>query len=298
MKKRILRNLITAACMLFMISGCSSQKSNQLVTVEGLDQLGAIHVIAREEGSGTREVFAEKVNLQSKSDTSHADRITEQAQIAMNAASVIDAVAADPSAIGFVSLGAVSGNESGIKVIGINGVKPSGETISGNQYPLTRNLNIAYSGKLSDGGNDFLRYIVSAGQNLVEEHYVKVKTPESFLSDKSAGTLLISGSSSAAPLLEQLAEEYGKTYNPNLEITIQTSDSTSGLTAAMQGSSDWGMASRELKDYEKELLSFETIAKDGVAVIVNAENPAETLTVDQLTQIFEGTDQNWEDVNK
>lgn len=282
-----------------LAAGCSGQTDKQKAEkIEGLDKLGTITAITREAGSGTRSVFAEKTNLESSDKNSDTDNIRTDAEIAMNADAVMERVKEDENAIGYISLGAVTEDMDQIKVIGIDGVKPEKSNISKGKYPLVRNINIAYSGKLSDAENDFLNYVLSAGQEVVGEKYTSVKKVTTFLSDQSKGKLLISGSSSATPLLEELADNYNQKYNKNVKIQIQTSDSTSGLTSAMQGSCDWGVASRELKDYEKELLSYQNIAKDGVAVIVNQKNPTDTLTLQQLTEIFDGTDTNWEDVNE
>ena len=282
-----------------LFAGCSGQTDKQAAEkIEGLDKLGTIRVITREEGSGTRSVFAEKTNLENRDKNSDTDNIRTDAEIAMNADAVMERVAEDENAIGYISLGAVTADMDQVKIIGIDGVKPEKSSISKGSYPLVRNINIAYSGKLNNAGNDFLGYILSAGQEIVGEKYTSVKKVNSFLSDQSKGTLTISGSSSATPLLEELAEAYNQKYNKNVKIQIQTSDSTSGLTSAMQGSSDWGVSSRELKDYEKELLSYQNIAKDGVAVIVNQNNPTDTLTLWQLTEIFDGTDTVWKEVNE
>lgn len=63
-----------------------------------------------------------------------------------------------------------------------------------------------------------------------------------------------------------------------------------------QGKCDLGMCSRELRSYEKELLNYEMIAKDEIAVIVNAKNPLENITVEQLEAIYTGKTVKWEEV--
>lgn len=296
-KKCLLFSSFLLSASLFV--GCLGQTDKQSVEkIEGLDKLGTINVITREAGSGTRSVFVEKTNLESSDKNSDSDNIRTDAEIAMNAEAVMERVKEDENAIGYISLGAVTEDMDQIKMIGVDGVTPDKSNISKGSYPLVRNINIAYSGKLGNAENDFLNYILSAGQEIVGEKYTSVKKVTSFLSDRSKGKITISGSSSATPLLEELAEAYNQKYNKNVKVQVQTSDSTSGLTSAMQGSSDWGVASRELKDYEKELLTFQTIAKDGVAIIVNEKNPTETLTIQQLTEIFDGTDTTWGEVNE
>ena len=84
--------------------------------------------------------------------------------------------------------------------------------------------------------------------------------------------------------------------NPNAEITVVTTDSTNGLTGAMSGIYDLGMASRELKDYEKELLDYDVIAKDEVAVIVQKDNPLKNSSSQDLKKIYSGEMKEWKEL--
>ena len=96
--------------------------------------------------------------------------------------------------------------------------------------------------------------------------------------------------------MEKLIESY-KSVNPNAKIELQTSDSTTGVTNAINGTCDIGMASRGLKDSEKAKGVAEiTIAIDGIAVVVNKENPAANLTKVQVEQIFTGKITKWNEV--
>ena len=82
--------------------------------------------------------------------------------------------------------------------------------------------------------------------------------------------------------------------NPNAEIEIQQSDSTTGVTSTIDGICDIGMASRELKDSEtSEGVSSQVIAMDGIAVIVNQENPLDELSSDQVKGIYTGEILDW-----
>ena len=82
--------------------------------------------------------------------------------------------------------------------------------------------------------------------------------------------------------------------NSGATIEIQTSDSTTGITSAIEGSCDIGMASRDLKEEETGVTATK-IAIDGIAVIVNKENPVEDLTSDMVKQIFMGEVAAWAD---
>ena len=98
--------------------------------------------------------------------------------------------------------------------------------------------------------------------------------------------------------MEKLKEAYEK-VNKDVTIEIQTSDSTTGVNSANEGICDIGMASRELKDEEKELgLEAQVIARDGIAVIVNNENDTDELTSEQVKAVFTGETTEWEDLAK
>ena len=106
---------------------------------------------------------------------------------------------------------------------------------------------------------------------------------------------MIAGSSSVSPVMEKLAEGY-QALNPDAQIEIQTSDSTTGMTATMDGSCEIGMASRALKEAEAAQLTGVTIAMDGIAVIVNLENPVSDLTVEQIGAIYTGNVMSWDEI--
>ena len=95
--------------------------------------------------------------------------------------------------------------------------------------------------------------------------------------------------------MEKLIEAY-KAVNPKAQIDLQTSDSTSGMTGAMDGTFAIGMASRELKDEEKAELTGTSIALDGIAVVVNPANTVSNLTMDQIKTIYTGETTDWADV--
>lgn len=294
---RMKRSFVIAV-VLYTLTACQTAATQQeQVKIAGLENMGKITSVAREEGSGTRDIFVDKIGLLQKDDSGkEVDKTRGDAKIEMDADAVMDAVREDENAIGYVSLGATVNNIDGIKVIKIDGVKASSENIKNGKYPLSRNFYLVYSGKLSDAETDFMTYILSEGQKIVDENYTAVKDADTFLSNKDKGVIKISGSTSVAPLMKDLANAYMK-INKNAVITVGETDSTSGLVAAMQNVSDIGMSSRELKDYEKELLETKTIAKDGVAVIVNEKNPVEDLTIEQLKTIYSGQAKDWSDLN-
>lgn len=274
------------------LSGCT--KDVKLEKVEGLDALGSIQVVSREEGSGTRSAFAQAVGFDTSTGDS-ADATTEDALICEDAEEVIAAVGEDATAIGYISMGAMDSLE-GEKTLAIDGVEATLENVKNGSYELSRPFILAWTGTLSELEQDFLTYVLGKGQEIVGESYVTVDDATTFLSGKQSGTISIHGSTSAAPLLEELAAAYME-INPNATIEVTASDSTTGLNDAMQGKCDLGMASRELESYEAELLDYEVIAKDGMAVIVNEANPLSDVSLDELKSIFTGAFTDWGMIN-
>lgn len=258
------------------------------------DKTRTISVVSREEGSGTRGAFIELVGIEEQGDNGEKiDMTTVDAIIASGTNIVMTSVASDKYGIGYISLGSLNDT---VKAIKVDGVEPAAENIQNGTYKVFRPFNIAYMGELSEVAQDFLNYILSAeGQAVVEENnYIRVSENTQIFEGKNpAGKIVIGGSSSVAPLMEKLKEAY-LAINTNAEIEIQLSDSTTGMISAKDGIIDIGMASRELKESELEVLTPVVIANDGIAVIVNLENPVEDLTTEQVRRIYIGQIPTWE----
>ena len=79
---------------------------------------------------------------------------------------------------------------------------------------------------------------------------------------------------------------------------MDNDDSTTGMNSTIEGAYDIGMASRELKEDEAAALAHQAIAMDGIAVIVNLENPTEDMTVEQIASIFLGDATKWNEMVK
>ena len=209
---------------------------------------------------------------------------------------MMSTVAGDVDAIGYISLGSL--NDS-VKAVKIDGVEATAENIKSGEYKVSRPFNIATNGEVSDVAQDFIDYILSPeGQAVVEENgYIAVDSTEAE-STQPEGKVVVAGSSSVTPVMEKLKEAYAE-VNPNAEIEIQQSDSTTGMTSAIDGICDIGMASRDLKDEELEAgLTATTIANDGIAIIVNNDNPTDDLTADQVKSIYVGEVTTWGDLAK
>ena len=256
---------------------------------------GAITVVSREDGSGTRGAFVELMGVEVKAeDGSKTDMTTEEAVIANSTDVVMQNVASDPNAIGYISLGSL--NET-VKAVSVDGVAPSVETVADGSYKVARPFYIATKGEPGELAADFIAFILSAeGQAVVGESYIKVDdAAPAFEGALPEGKLVIAGSSSVTPVMEKLVEAY-LALNDKATIEIQMSDSTAGMTGAIDGTCDIGMASRELKESEAAELNGTVIAMDGIAVVVNNDSDVQNLTSEQVRAIYTGEIEDWADV--
>jgi phosphate transport system substrate-binding protein len=254
-----------------------------------------ITVLSREDGSGTRGAFIELFGIEKKdANGKKVDYTTDEAAITNSTAVMLASVAGDNYAIGYVSLGSL--NDS-VKAVKIDGAVATVSNINNGSYKISRPFNIAVKEVLTPVAQDFVNFILSdKGQKVIAANkYIQVAA-KSYISSKASGKIVVSGSSSVSPVMEKLIEAY-KSENPNAKIELQTSDSTTGVTNAINGTCDIGMASRSLKDSEKSKGVQEvTIAIDGIAVIVNKSNPTENLSKAQVEQIFTGKTLKWNEV--
>ena len=253
----------------------------------------SISVLSREDGSGTRGAFIELFGIEKKdANGKKIDYTTDEAAITNSTAVMLTSVAGDNYAIGYVSLGSL--NDS-VKAVKIDGADATVANINNGSYKISRPFNIAVKEGLSPVAQDFVNFIVSDdGQKIIAANkYIKIQNTKPYSSNKASGKVVVAGSSSVSPVMEKLIEAY-KGVNPNAKIELQTSDSTTGVTNAINGTCDIGMASRALKDSEKAKGVQEiTIAIDGIAVIVNKLNPVADMTKTQVEQIFTGNITKW-----
>ena len=258
---------------------------------------GAISVVSREDGSGTRGAFVELCGVE---DADGNDATVSSAEITNSTAVMMQTVEGNASAIGYISMGSL-GNNDKIKAVQINGVDATPANVSNGSYVVSRPFNIVTkSDGISDAAQDFINYIMSdEGQKVIEDNgYISLGSNGAFTSDGSTGKIVVAGSSSVTPVMQKLIEAY-KAINKDAEIELQESDSTTGMTAAMEGTCDIGMASRELKDSETEGgLTAQVIAMDGIAVVVNNSNPMDEMSSDNVKDIFTGAVTTWDEVAK
>ena len=292
------KKFLTAGIAMTMLAGCGSAASTASSTggAEAFDTQEEITVISREDGSGTRGAFVELTGVEEKNaEGKKVDRTTAEAQIVSSTSVVLTTVANDPYAIGYISLGSL--NDS-VKAVSVDGAEPTVDNIKAGTYSLARPFNVAIREDNNDPlVADFMAYVLSEeGQAIVTDSgYIAIYGAKPFEGTQPEGRIVVGGSSSVSPVMEKLIEAYNK-INTNATVEIQTSDSTTGMTNAAEGSYDIGMASRELKDSEKEAGLVDTvIATDGIAVIVNNENPVEDITKDTIKGIYTGEITTWAD---
>ena len=302
MTKKITATALFGVLAVSAFAGCGSASSSSNGSSDAgsdaakFDASKTISVVTREEGSGTRDAFTELTGVLVKDGDNKTDNTTTSAVTINSTKAVITNVKDNEAAIGYISLGSLNDT---VKALKIGGVEATADNVKSGDYAVSRPFNIAYKGELSDVAQDFVDYIMSSdGQKIVSDNgYVTVSENAAYSGKKPSGKISVAGSSSVSPVMEKLAEAYQK-VNTNAKVEIQTSDSSAGMQSAMGGTCDIGMASRDLKDEEKSALKVETIAKDGIAVIVNNANTCDDLTLDQVKSIYTGETTVWSDIIK
>ena len=294
--KKLMSIMLLLAMALSVLTGCANSGSPS-AAASSFDTAKSISVVSREDGSGTRGAFIELFGVEVKGDDgSKKDMTTKEAIIANQTSVVMTNVAGDKYAIGYISLGSLGDT---VKAVQIQGVEATADYVKNGTYPIARPFNIATKGEPTGLAKDFADFILSAeGQDVVAKSYIAIAdNAPAYAGDKPSGKIVVAGSSSVTPIMEKLKEAY-LAVNPDATIEIQESDSSAGMTAAIDGTCDIGMASRELKDSELEQLTPTQIAIDGIAVIVHNDNPLANLTKEQVRSIYTGETQKWSEVSK
>lgn len=258
------------------------------------DPAREINVIAREDGSGTRGAFVELLGIVEKTETTKKDLTTKEAVIAKQTDVLISSIANDKYSVGYISLGSLGGS---VKALKIDGITANSENIKNGSYPVSRIFRLATMSELSYPAKDFIDFVLSReGQEIVAMDYISYLDDAPAYSGRNVtGKVVIAGSSSVSPVMEKLKEAYIK-LNPDVNIEIQLSDSSSGLISAIEGRCDIAMSSRDLTKSEEESLSATAIALDGIIIVVNPQNPLENLTREQARSIYIGETLNWSEV--
>ena len=256
----------------------------------------SITPVSREDGSGTRGAFVELFGVQEKNENGEKmDMTTDMAEITNSTAVMLMTVTGNRNAIGYISMGSMN---DAVKTLQIDGVEATFENIKNGSYQVARPFHIATRAEASPAAQDFISYILSAeGQKIVEESgYISQGNTGAYQPTKAKGNVVVSGSSSVAPVMEKIKEAY-EAVNHNVTIEMQQSDSTIGMNSLKEGMCDIGMASRDLKESELEAGLIPTvIAMDGIAVVVNHKNPLNGLKSEDVQAIYRGEVDEWTEI--
>ncbi|MCL2662535.1 MAG: substrate-binding domain-containing protein [Oscillospiraceae bacterium] len=260
------------------------------------DNRREIIVVSRESGSGTRGAFVELTGVEVSADGNTTDMTSPEAVIGNNTNAIMTNVSGDLYAIGYISTGSI---DNSIKAVNIDGVEPTPANILAGNYKIARPFIVVTMDGLSPVAQDFLSFIMSQeGQEIVADRYIPVdQSAPAFESNRATGTVVVGGSTSVSPVVERLAEAYQE-INTGANIEVHATGSGAGITGAIDGVVDIGMSSRNIRDSEMENLYQQiTIAMDGIAVIVNNDNPLTNLTMEEVREIFTGEKTRWSDVH-
>lgn len=305
--KKYITIALAALITTFALAGCKTTTNPESTTTaepgatataatSTFDSSKTITVISREEGSGTRGAFVELTGVEAKDESgTKVDRTTEEAEISSETNVVITTVAGNDYAIGYISLGSLNDT---VKAVKVDGADATVANIKAGTYALARPFMICTKGEATGLKKDFIDFIMSKqGQEVITgSKYIAVDDAAAeYTSSGLTGKLVIGGSSSVTPVMEKLVEAY-KALNSGVTLEVQMSDSTTGVSATIEGTLDIGMASRDLKDTEKDQVIGTKIAMDGIAVIVNNNNTIDTLTKEQIMNIYIGEVTKWSEV--
>lgn len=291
---KIRKNVLTAVCLAaigtssLIFTGCGNSSKDSSASKSQSDQ---IHVVSREDGSGTREAFSEITKILEKKGDKKVDHTLPDAIIQNSTEAVMSTVSTDKSTIGYISLGSLNDT---VKALKVDNVEATPENIKADKYKLARPFLVVYKGTPDAATQDLLKFILSdQGQEMVTKNgYISVGGKGKYTPAKLKGHIAISGSTSVTPLMEKMVEQYEK-ENPNVSIDIQSNGSSAGITDTINGGSNLGMSSRNLKGDEPSKLNQVKIGIDGIAVIVNKDNSLGNVSLQQLTDIYTGKIKYW-----
>ncbi len=265
---------------------------------DGGTEPSMISLVSREEGSGTRGAFIELTGIEEKDASGNkVDRTSDMAEISNSTSVVLATVMGNKRAIGYISLGSLNDD---VKALAVDGAEATVDNIKSGAYSIARPFHLATKGEVNAATADFLAFVLSAeGQAVVEASgYISAAEGAAYQASGAPGKVLIAGSSSVTPVMEKVKEAY-VALNPSADIQIQQSDSTTGMTSAIEGICDIGMASRNLKDSELEAgLEPLVVAIDGIAVIVNRENPVGAMSLEEVKSVFIGETTDWNEIGE
>ena len=248
----------------------------------GFDKSKNISVTVREDGSGTKGAFMEIIGLKGKPDPANA--------IMQNGtAGILAEVKGNPAAIAYESLGYVTDD---VKILMINGVKATAKNIKDGTYKLSRPLSVIYKETALDNevNRAFFDFLQSSDAQKIISDNGYVSLVDSALSytirGSLSGSIDVSGSTSLQPLMIKLAAAFEALQN-SIKVNVSGGGSGTGYKNAEEGVSVFGMISEEFNHEKAPSCTDYVVCKDGIAVIVNKNNPLDSLTLEQLKSIYD-----------
>lgn len=203
--KRFAAVAMSVMCMGTMVAcGSSGSASNDSKTgsAGSSSKSQTITVVSREDGSGTRGAFIELFGIEEKDASGKkVDNTTDDATITNSTEVMMTTVAGDEAAIGYTSLGALN---SSIKALKVDGAEATAANVKSGTYKISRPFNIATKGTVSEVTQDFINYILSEdGQKIVESNgYISQGNSGAFTSNGASGKIVVAGSSSVTPVMQ------------------------------------------------------------------------------------------------
>lgn len=248
----------------------------------GFDASKNVSTVAREDGSGTKTAFMEIIGLKGKADPASVI-------IQTGTAGVLSEVTGNPAAIAYESLGYVT---SSVKMLKVDGIEATIANIKDGTYKISRPLSVVYkAASLGDSVNNaFYIFLQSndAQEIISGKGYVSlIDNAAAYTIDGSlSGSIDVSGSTSLQPLMIELAAAF-ENLQPNVKVNVSGGGSGTGYKNADEGVSAFGMISEEFNVEKAPSCTDYVVCKDGIAVIVNKENPLDSITMEQLKNVYD-----------
>lgn len=292
-KKQIYKEWWFYGIIVAILAAAYFINNNSLAEGKEFESDHEIHLFTREAGSGTRSAFIDVANIVNDNGD---DLLTPMATVQNSTNATMQAVASDSHAVSYISLGSLNKT---VKAIAVNGIEPTVENIQNSDYLLVRNFSVTHGNELSELAQDFWNFMFTKqAQELVsEDGYVPIDldAPE-YTPSELSGSVSIVGSTSVEPTIQRFAERY-TSLNPNVRIDITAPGSGAGITAAIDGSADIGMTSRDPSpDESDDLIDTKAIAVDGIVLIVNNKNPIENIHLDEIRGIYLEKYTHWNEI--
>ncbi len=210
-----------------------------------------------------------------------------------NTNAIINAVASDKNAIGYTLL--CRTNDT-VKTISIDDVKPTKKSIENGTYPYIVPFNVITSPKNENPvAKDFVSWVFSASAASIVKEYgaFPIADGTEYTFSGASGTIKVITSSSWAPLVNKLVDEYKK-INTSCTASVTEYDSETGVLFMTDGSADVSFITRELFETENAKgAEAMGLAYDGLVMIVNKKNSTKDLSQADLISIYSGAKTEW-----